>query len=235
MFVLDNNLTFFLNELGFSSNRFRASPGSNHCPFHARSVVLGKQNQGEKVPFQTTEIAGVHLFTPKLFTDSRGLFFESFKPDQVLSETGREFYVAQVNNSVSARGVVRGIHFKENPPGQAKFVSVHRGSIIDVVIDLRKGSPTFKKWQAFEINDQNRYSLLIENGIGHSFASLEDETLVSYLCDTVFQPELEHGINPLSAGIDWEGLTGLKFNELVVSEKDLEAPRLLEAGSLLFD
>jgi dTDP-4-dehydrorhamnose 3,5-epimerase len=186
------------------------------------------------VPFQSTEIAGVHLFTPKLFGDSRGLFYESFRPDQVLSETGYDFSVAQVNNSVSSRGVVRGIHFKENPPGQAKFVSVHRGSIVDVVIDLRQSSPTFKKWQAFELNDQNRNSLLIGNGIGHSFVSLEDETFVSYLCDTIFQPDLEHGINPLSSGIDWQSLTGLKPAELIVSDKDLAAPNLEEARSLLF-
>ena len=97
----------------------------------------------------TTEIMGVFLFTPKIIVDSRGLFYESLKPNQVSKECGYEFNVAQVNNSVSSRGVVRGIHFKVNPPGQAKFVSVHRGSIIDVVIDLRQNSPSFRKWQAF--------------------------------------------------------------------------------------
>lgn len=187
------------------------------------------------MPFQATEITDVHLFTPRLFEDSRGAFFESFRPDQVLAETGYDFKVAQVNNSVSARGVVRGIHFKQNPPGQAKFVSVHSGSIVDVVIDLRKSSPTFLKWQAFELNSTNRHSLLVGNGIGHGFLSLEENTFVSYLCDTVFEPQLEHAINPQTLGVDWQQLAQDSGLNALISDKDLAAPDLRDAGHLLFD
>ena len=187
------------------------------------------------MPYQKTEIEGVFLFTPNVFGDSRGEFYESFRTDQTLLETGLEFQVAQVNNSISSKGVLRGIHFKENPPGQQKFVSVTSGAIIDVAIDLRRSSPTFKKWQAFELSKENRHSLLIGNGIGHAFLSLHDETKVTYLCDTVFEPEKEHGISPLSADIDWEQLaSGAGVSEFLLSNKDRNAPRLDEAETLLF-
>jgi dTDP-4-dehydrorhamnose 3,5-epimerase len=187
------------------------------------------------MPYQETEIEGVFLFTPNVFGDSRGDFYESFRSDQIIVETGFEFQVAQVNNSVSSKGVLRGIHFKENPPGQQKFVSVTSGAIIDVAIDLRRSSPTFRKWQAFELNEENRLSLLIGNGIGHAFLSLQDKTKVTYLCDSVFEPEKEHGISPLSAGIDWEQFAS-RFgkSELLLSDKDRNAPKLDEAERLLF-
>ena len=188
------------------------------------------------MPYETTEIAGVHLFRPKVFVDSRGHFFESFRQDLILEETGLDFSVAQVNNSLSARGVLRGIHFKRNPPGQAKFVSVITGAIIDVALDLRKSSPTFGKWQAFELSAENRNSLLIGYGIGHAFLALEDRTQVVYLCDSVFEPRLEHSINPLSAGINWNNL-GEKhsFSSFSVSEKDMLAPSFSQAEHLFFD
>jgi len=187
------------------------------------------------VPYQNTEIDGVFLFAPKVFGDSRGEFYESFRSKQTLDETGVIFNVAQINNSISSRGVIRGIHFKQSPPGQQKFVSVFSGAIIDIAIDLRRSSPTFKKWQAFELNDSNRQSLLLGNGIGHAFLSLQDETKVTYLCDTVFQPEKEHGINPMSAGIDWGHLALSKgISTWLLSDKDRNAPDLNEVETLLF-
>jgi len=187
------------------------------------------------MPYQKTEINGVFLFTPNVFGDSRGDFYESFRSDQTLLETGLQFQVAQVNNSVSSKGVLRGIHFKETPPGQQKFVSVTSGAIIDVAIDLRRSSPTFKKWQAFQLNEENRHSLLIGNGIGHAFLSLREETKVTYLCDSVFEPEKEHGISPLSAGIDWQQLASrFGMSEFLLSDRDRNAPRLDEAESILF-
>ena len=179
------------------------------------------------MPFQETKLEGVLLFVPTVFDDFRGKFFESFKTELVLSETGLEFSVAQVNNSISSKGVIRGIHFKQNPPGQRKFVSVSAGAIIDVSIDLRRNSPTFGKWQAIELNDTDNHSLLIGNGIGHAFLSLRDDTSVSYLCDTAFEPQKELGLNPLSAGIDWENLAiGFDIGEFILSEKDRRAPHL---------
>jgi dTDP-4-dehydrorhamnose 3,5-epimerase len=186
--------------------------------------------------FQSSSIQGVWLFTPQVFEDDRGLFFEAFRPDKCLAETGFDFKVAQVNTSVSKKGTLRGIHFKQNPPGQAKFVSVASGSIIDLAIDLRKSSPTFGQWQAFELSEANKNALLIGYGVGHAFLALEDDTRVTYLCDSVFQPEIEHAINPLAAGINWLELgNAVGVNELLVSDKDKAAPRLEDVGHLLFD
>ena len=186
--------------------------------------------------FSKTEIEGVYLFEPKVFEDERGSFQEAFRRDKTLEETGFDFEVAQVNTSVSNRGVLRGIHFKKYPPGQAKFVSVQQGRIIDVAIDLRKSSPTFGQYLAFELSAENNKSLLLGYGIGHAFLSLEDNTRVSYLCDSVFEPEIEFGINPLEASIDWEKLAKpFRIERFVISEKDRKALPLSEAEELLFD
>jgi dTDP-4-dehydrorhamnose 3,5-epimerase len=185
--------------------------------------------------FRTTEIAGVWLFEPQVFRDQRGEFFETFRPDQILDQTGFNFKAAQVNTSVSNRGVIRGIHFKQNPPGQAKFVAVNAGSIIDVAIDLRKSSPTFGSWQAFELSADNHISLMLGYGIGHAFLALEDNTRVTYVCDSVFQPEFEHSINPLDAGINWQSLGSPSgITNFIISDKDKTAPSLAAAGPILF-
>lgn len=174
------------------------------------------------MPFQPTEIQGVSLFVPEVFEDNRGHFFESFRQDKTLEETGFNFEVKQVNTSLSKRGVLRGIHFKKNPPGQAKFVSVSHGKILDLAIDLRQSSKTFGHWQAFELSEKNNRSLLLGYGIGHAFLSLEDNTRVSYLCDSVFEPEIEFSINPLKAGINWQELAKpFGISEFAVSDKDL--------------
>ena len=193
-----------------------------------REVGLRPLDKGtERLNYSQTGIDGVHLFTPKIFEDERGQFFEAFRPDKTLLETGFDFRVAQVNTSVSIRGTLRGIHFKKAPPGQAKFVSVSQGKILDIAIDLRQSSSTFGNWQAFELSAENNQSLLLGYGIGHAFLALEDNTKVSYLCDSVFQPEIEFGINPLEAGIDWQQLAKpYGVAEFVVSEKDLAADNL---------
>ena len=186
--------------------------------------------------FSKTFIDGVHLFEPRVFKDERGSFHEAFRLDKTARETGFDFGVAQVNNSVSQKGTIRGIHFKRYPPGQAKFVSVHRGGIIDVAVDLRKSSPTFGRHQAFELNAENNKSLLLGYGIGHAFLSLEDSTLVSYLCDSVFEPEIEFGVNPLGASIDWAELARpFGIERFVISEKDKLSGTLMESRDVLFD
>ena len=185
--------------------------------------------------YQKTNIEGVFLFTPQVFEDSRGHFFESFRQDKTLEETGFNFEVKQVNTSLSKRGVLRGIHFKKNPPGQAKFVSVSQGKILDLAIDLRQSSKTFGHWQAFELSQDNKQSLLLGYGIGHAFLALEDNTKVSYLCDSVFELEIEFGINPLEAGIDWQELAKpFGVSEFVVNKKDLAAPGIKAADNILF-
>lgn len=185
--------------------------------------------------FQRTSIEGVFLFKPDVHSDDRGLFFESFRHDRTFEETGFNFEVKQVNTSLSKRGVLRGIHFKKNPPGQAKFVCVSQGRILDLAIDLRQGSSTFCHWQAFELSDENNQGLLLGYGIGHAFLALEENTKVTYLCDSVFEPEIEFGINPVEAGIDWRELAKpWDISEFSISQKDFAAPGLGDATDLLF-
>lgn len=172
------------------------------------------------MPYETTNIEDVYLFTPKIHEDERGLFFESFRYD-IIHELGLNFQVAQVNNSVSQKGVLRGIHLKKNPPGQRKFVSVQEGSIYDVVVDLRPESSTFGKWQGFELNNRNHQCLLIGNGIGHAFLALENNTRVNYLCDTVYEAEIEYSINPFSIDIDWNSVADTHaISKFRLSDKD---------------
>ena len=186
--------------------------------------------------FEKTEIEGVWLFNPNLIQDERGSFFEAFRTDTALVETGFDFRVSQMNTSVSRKGTLRGIHFKQFPPGQAKYVWVSRGKTFDVVIDLRKSSPTFGNWQGFELSDENGRALLLGYGIGHAFLALEDDTSVSYLCDSVFQPSLERSINPLAAGIDWlEIAKGFGVGNLLISERDQTASNLDQAAAVLFE
>lgn len=182
-----------------------------------------------------TQIEGVYLCEPQVFEDERGSFHERFRRDETLEETGFDFEVVQVNTSVSNKGVLRGIHFKKYPPGQAKFVSVSQGSVIDLAIDLRKSSPTFGRYLAFELSANNNKSLLLGYGIGHAFLSLEDNTRVSYLCDSAFESKIEFGINPLQSGVDWLGLAPeFSMGELIISNRDRNTPSL-KNSTKLFD
>lgn len=184
--------------------------------------------------FNKTDIEGVYLFEPKIFKDLRGSFHEAFRRDRTFEETGFDFEVKQVNTSVSEKGVIRGVHLKKYPPGQAKLVSVTNGKIIDVAIDLRKDSPTFGDYQAFELSADNSKSLLLGYGIGHAFLSVQDDTRVSYLCDSIFEPEIELAINPLQASIDWQELAEpFDVETFVISERDKTSPALSDAIDLL--
>lgn len=187
------------------------------------------------MPFEKTKLDGVWLFKPRLIQDERGLFYESFREDRVFDETGFNFRVQQVNTSQSKPGVLRGIHFNRYPPGQAKFVTVSRGKILDATIDLRKNSATFGKWEVFELSAENRFALLIGYGIGHSFLALQEST-VTYLCDSVYQPELEVTINPLKSEIDWHKIgRAYGFSNFICSAKDSGALGLSESLASLFD
>lgn len=175
--------------------------------------------------YQEANLKGVYLFTPKIFEDSRGHFFESFRVDSALREIGQDFQVAQVNNSLSSKGVLRGIHFQQQPSAQGKFVSVQTGSIYDVAVDLRKGSPTFGEWQGFFLSEANKQSLFLSRGIGHAFLSLEEKTQVTYLCDAPFNPINERSIHPLSLAIDWRDIASQNdIGDFSMSEKDRIAP-----------
>jgi dTDP-4-dehydrorhamnose 3,5-epimerase len=153
------------------------------------------------------------------------VFLEQFRVDFLSEVADKRFEIKQTNTSVSRRGVVRGIHFADVPLGQAKFVFVPHGSIIDYVVDLRVGSPTFGKWESKLLDSQTRNAMYLSEGLGHAFVSLEDNTVVTYLVSEVFNPEAEHGINPLDSDIS---LVFPESVELIFSEKDAQAPSLAE-------
>jgi dTDP-4-dehydrorhamnose 3,5-epimerase len=180
-------------------------------------------------------IEGAWVFTPRVLRDDRGAFLEAFRGSEFAADLGYRLEVAQVNCSVSRRGVIRGIHYADVPPGQAKYVSCVRGAVLDVVVDLRAGSPGFGKWEAVRLDDDGRRAVFLAEGLGHGFMALTDEATVLYLCSTPYAPGREHGVNPLdpAIGIGWavEDLA----DGPVLSEKDGAAPTLdeaLRAGAL---
>lgn len=184
------------------------------------------------MPFQPMGIQGAFVFTPVRHQDSRGHFQESLKLSSLDKELGLGFEVKQVNQSTSAKGVIRGIHFADNPPGQAKYVSCLKGAIWDVVVDLRTESPTFGKWEGVEVSAENGKSVLIAEGLGHAFLSLEEGSVVSYLCSEEYNPTTERQINPLdkNLAIDFSGF-GSKFGveEFLLSDQDKKAEGFQEA------
>jgi dTDP-4-dehydrorhamnose 3,5-epimerase len=175
---------------------------------------------------EALDVDGAWLFTPRVHGDSRGSFLEWFKLAELGEDLGHPMEVAQANCSVSRRGVIRGIHFSDVPPGQAKYVTCASGAIMDVVVDLRAGSPGFGRWAAVRLDDENRRALYIAEGLGHAFAALADQATVLYLCSTPYAPGREHGVHPLDPAI---GISWPKGLETILSDKDAEAPSLAEA------
>ena len=187
------------------------------------------------MPFIPMSIPGAFVFEPVRFSDARGRFQENFKLSSLESELGISFTVKQMNQSVSAKGVIRGIHFADNPPGQAKYVSCPMGNVWDVVVDLRQNSETFGKWEGVELSETNGKSVLISAGLGHGFLALEEDSVVNYLCSEEYQPEREHRVNPLdqTLGIDFSRIGELAgIAEFVLSEEDRIAPSLQEAQEM---
>ena len=183
--------------------------------------------------FTPLKIEGSWVFTPQKFPDERGSFHEVFKLP-LLSETlGFVFEVKQVNQSVSKAGVIRGIHWADVPPGQAKYVFCSKGAIWDLVTDIRIGSPTFGQFDGDVISADNGKCLLIKEGLGHVFLSLEDDTVVNYLCSEPFSPTTEHGINPLDETLAIPFDSKFPKERLLFSPKDLESPTLMEVVSRL--
>ncbi len=171
-------------------------------------------------------ISGAWVFTPRIHQDSRGSFLEWFRGDELAGQLGYQPPVAQGNCSVSRRGVIRGIHFADVPPGQAKYVTCVNGAVLDVVVDIRVGSPTFARWEAVRLDSEHRRALYLAEGLGHAFMALSEEATVLYLCSTPYAPGREHGIHPLDPelGISWPA-----GSEVILSEKDAAAPSLAEA------
>ncbi len=178
-------------------------------------------------------IEGAWSFTPRLHGDDRGVFLESYRADALAEATGRTLEVAQVNTSVSSAGALRGVHFSDVPPGQAKYVSCAVGAVLDVVVDVRTGSPTFGTWESIVLDDASRRAVFLTEGLGHAFLSLVDGSTVTYLCSTAYAPGREHGVDPLDTelGIEWPRL-GRDGRALTVtlSPKDAAAPSLARAA-----
>ena len=175
-------------------------------------------------------MAGALELTPRQFPDDRGLFLEAYRFEGLEEAIGHRFELAQANVSVSRKGVVRGIHYADVPPGQAKYVTCTNGAVIDYIVDIRVGSPTFGEWDSVRLDDVDRRAVYIPEGFGHCFVALADNTTVMYFVSAVFNAEREHGINPLDPEI------GLVFpdeaGEPVLSPKDTDAPGLSEALAL---
>ena len=171
-------------------------------------------------------ISGVWRFDPVLRPDDRGVFLESFKESVFVETVCHSFDLAQMNISVSRAGTVRGVHFADVPPGQAKYVQCFSGKILDIVVDIRVGSPTFGQYEAIELDADSRSGLYISVGLGHAFCALSDSATVGYLCSEGYSPEREHGIHPLDPDL---ALPWPEGEHSVLSPKDAAAPPLAEA------
>ena len=172
-------------------------------------------------------IEGAWAFTPRQFRDDRGAFLEWYRHEGFAAHVGHPLDLRQANCSVSAAGTVRGVHFADVPPGQAKYVTCVRGAVLDVVVDVRAGSPTFGVQEAVRLDDDTRRAVYLSEGLGHAFAALTDDATVVYLCSETYNPAAEHGVHPLdpALGIDW-GAAGAR--EPLLSAKDAAAPSLAE-------
>jgi dTDP-4-dehydrorhamnose 3,5-epimerase len=175
------------------------------------------------MPFTETGFKGLLIFEPKVFEDSRGYFFESFSK-RTFAEAGINSEFVQDNESKSQYGVLRGLHYQLPPFAQAKLVRVVEGSVLDVVVDIRQGSPTFGKHFAIEISAENKRQLYIPHGFAHGFAVLSATCIFQYKCDNYYAKDSEGGIlyNDPSLGIDWK----IDLEKAVVSDKDKGLPLL---------
>lgn len=182
--------------------------------------------------YRELTVPGAFEITPKQFGDPRGVFLEAFKAGPFADAVGHSFDLQQVNTSVSAAGVLRGIHFADVPPSQAKYVMCVKGAVLDVVVDIRVGSPTFGTWDTVLLDDVDRKAIYLSEGLGHAFMSLEDDSTVLYLCSSGYAPGREHGIHPLDPDLAIEWPTAARDGSPLapqLSEKDEAAPTLAEA------
>jgi len=173
-----------------------------------------------------TEIEGLNIIEPRVFKDSRGYFFESYN-ERDLRKKGLDLHFVQINESRSAFGVIRGLHYQLNPRAQTKLVRVLQGKIWDVAVDLRRDSPTFLKWHGSDLSSDNKRQLLIPKGFAHGFSVLSECAVVLYKCDDYYAPEMEAGIryNDERIGIDWK----IDPGKYILSEKDMKLPGIEDA------
>ncbi len=180
-----------------------------------------------------TAIDGVLIIEPRVFKDSRGYFFESFSKrefdEKVGAILGHTIDFVQDNESMSSYGVMRGLHFQKMPYTQSKLVRCVKGAVLDVAVDIRKGSPTFGQHVAVELTEDNHRQFFIPRGFAHGFAVLSETAIFQYKCDEFYHPEADGGIciKDESLGIDWK----IPVEKAVLSEKDMKHPCLKEAES----
>ncbi|GGB83798.1 dTDP-4-dehydrorhamnose 3,5-epimerase [Knoellia flava TL1] len=171
-------------------------------------------------------VEGAFVVTPRQIADERGRFLESFRGDLLAQQLGHRPDIVQTNVSVSSAGTLRGIHFADIPPGQGKYVTALTGSLVDYVVDVRVGSPTFGHWDSVLLDTVDRRAVWISEGLGHAFRALEDDTTAMYLCTATYNPTGEHGIHPLDPAVGLDLPADLEFT---LSAKDEAAPTLDEA------
>ncbi|HST63681.1 MAG TPA: dTDP-4-dehydrorhamnose 3,5-epimerase [Mycobacteriales bacterium] len=170
-------------------------------------------------------IPDAYEISTDVFPDDRGLFVNPFRADVLGEAIGRPLPVLQTNHSTSRRGVVRGVHFSMLPPGQAKYVYVPRGAVLDIVVDIRTGSPTYGQHEAVRLDDRDFRALFLSEGLGHCAIALEDDTVLSYLCSTGYAPDREKGVSPADPAL------GLPIPaDALLSPRDTAAPTLAEAA-----
>lgn len=183
--------------------------------------------------FRELAVPGAWEITPTVHEDSRGTFNEWFTESAFGEMTGHQFDLRQANCSVSAAGVLRGLHFAQLPPGQAKYLTCVKGSVFDVVVDIRVGSPTYGHWDSVLLDDVSRRSTYISEGLAHGFLALEDGSTMMYLCSAPYTPLREHTIAATdpAIGIEWP----LPASQLLLSDRDAAAPALdqVRAAGLL--
>ncbi len=175
---------------------------------------------------QALAVPGAFEFTPIQHGDDRGLFLEWFKVGELRGAAGHPLELAQANMSVSRADSLRGIHFADVPPGQAKYVTCAAGAVIDFVVDLRIGSPTFGTVDSVRLDTVDRRAVYLSEGLGHGFLALEDGSTLTYLCSTAYAPGREHAVNPLDPALRLPLPDNANF---LLSDKDRGAPTLAEA------
>jgi dTDP-4-dehydrorhamnose 3,5-epimerase len=177
--------------------------------------------------FKRTKIEDVIIIEPAIHGDERGYFIETFRQDKLEAFLGFKVNFCQDNESKSSKGVLRGLHYQLAPAAQTKLVRVIKGKVLDVAVDIRKGSPTFGEYVAVELSEENKRQLFVPRGFAHGFVVLEDDTVFAYKVDNYYSPENDRGIsfNDSAIGIDWI----LETAQLKLSEKDTKQPKLNDA------
>jgi dTDP-4-dehydrorhamnose 3,5-epimerase len=176
-----------------------------------------------------TQIDGVFMIEPKVFGDARGYFFESFNAREFAEKTGMDITFVQDNESKSKYGVLRGLHFQLPPYTQSKLVRVVKGRVLDVAVDIRKGSPTYGQHVSCELAEDNHRQFFVPKGFAHGFCVLSEDAIFQYKCDNFYAPQADGGISILDAslGIDW----GIEMDKALLSEKDTKHPCLKDFDS----